>query len=593
MLYWMPLPTVGGAGRAVLVVAVAIGVMVTTALWSRSSAGLLISRPAVVDVLPVGMAAFAIWFFAPLLAAQPGARTLASVLGGFGNDNVAHFSMVEMIRSHGASGPWWGASPDGSPFAYDVYPQHFHALVAFVIEALVGVAPADPGTEVALFCVGTAIVLGAALIVLVAAIASVPVLRVRPIHATAAALGVPATLLLGFGATALTYGFPSFLLAVIATATAVVLALGRVKEGTVEIAAAGALAVVVGHSWALIAPVAAAAFLVMLASLPRAPVHRHPWRLVPPVLVTVVTTAGAVYAAVLVWRGTSASGSPQEALETPGGVMAAPPWMSVAVVLVVTVVSAMLVIRRPRSSRIVLGAGAVPLVAGVAALVVAGTVIGVQLARVGELSYFQFKLLNGLFLVFAVLLVVLGAVWSAETFVRYATAGAEARRRRVLGSWFPFAVVTLVAAAPVVGSIADIETGTPLDKAIRSGIDFRTAFVASAHQFEPAATRVLAAAAVSGGGCAQPVLIDDTGDLASLPAAQWSMALSGTWTTGSAELTRELWGGGLQTPPERLPAAVAQALEADPGVCVVVRPEAIEPVLSAVAEDDRARILSW
>lgn len=426
ILLWGPAVRIGNVGMVGMLVALAAGMLAVMLVLSPSTRRRLLPHVDAYWWIPLGTALFAAWYFWPFFRSRSRSASLAMLIQAFGGDNVAHFDMFAMIRSHASGWLGWGLPSDGSTFAYTTYPQHFHALAAMGAELWSGV-PVTGENLAGLYMFGTALVLGVGLITLAAAFASSRLLAgVQGLPAISVAVTI-SVLFLGAGVTNLSFGFPGFVLALLGSLIAIVIASSRRRPTVGELAAVGGMLILVAHCWILLAPLAGIPFVVM--------VLRRPWRaawkrnvgLLAPLAICLVVVASCIYAAFIVLDATSSAGSPQAALGTPGGVapLPIPVGISLALAIVALCCAAvgMSLDRRPlfrrsplrhslRSPFVLIG-----LVTAVALVEAIGLTV-VQLIRAHFISYFQYKLFNGIILVFAVVLAFCASVWIAEVASR-------------------------------------------------------------------------------------------------------------------------------------------------------------------------------
>ena len=587
LLWWVRIPPVLSVGRAGALLALAAGVLVVAALWSSGSWRRLVPRAALRDAFPPAVAVVLFWFFAPFFEHAKGAAARSLLVTGFGGDNVGHYDMFAMIRRHFVFGPGWGTAPDGSAYAYVNYPQQFHTLAAAAAEGWSGVRVGTADQEIGLYGLGTALVLVAALMILAAGTVSLPIFRHRTEIAGVAVAAEVSFLILGFGASSLSYGFPGFLVAVIGALLGVLLALTPERSTVLQLLAVGATVVLVAHSWLLLVPFPAVAFLVVFLRLPRArltlPRSSREFRAVTPaVVILLVVLAAGIVAVVLVLRATSSAGSPEDALGTTGGIAALPISLAITLGLALVTLGASVVRRRDP-----LGPGIGELwspfatigIVGVVGLIMGAGLAGVQVIHAHKLSYFQYKFFNALIMIFAVLLVcAIGALLARST-------DAVARSRRI--------VVAIGAAVAVVAYSGIPAPSKPSLVELQSeGVHFRDGLTQAALA-DAGATRDygLAADAMSSWPCERPFYFDGSIDgLQGGVANQWAMSFSGTWTERGSAVSSRLFATKSSLTPA---ASLEQLLAADPERCAVVSPTVKAALPEALIAQDGARILAW
>jgi hypothetical protein len=333
----------------------------------------------------------------------PGSAHAALVTMLPGLDNAAHFHMFATIRAYGATTRALGASPDGSRWAFDDYPQGFHALVATIADLA---HPGHARTADALVAytegVGLSVVLGT--VILTAAIVSLPGLRDRPLVALPAVVATWAAFLWNPGQNLLADGFGNFWLAAAAVSTALLLALAPASRLAMpEVAAVGGLLVFVAHAWAPLLVVAAVAAPVLFHPVHETLGDRSSRRRVLVACVVLVVAAAGVLVALVGLLGSVDAGS----LVTAGGGIhgstAAPAVLLLVVGLYVGATAPALVRRRTPSDEGLVAAGrARVLTPGlVAGLVALCWLLVAQLETLGTISYYFVKFYLGFELVLA------------------------------------------------------------------------------------------------------------------------------------------------------------------------------------------------
>lgn len=577
LLWWVGSPPLGSVGRVGVVLALLSAAVVFCAILGGEPRRRLVPEFALADSAVAASGAFGLWFFLPFFTPRDDVSTLASLVQAFGGDNVAHFDMFEMIRRTLVTGPDWPEPTDGSVFAYIVYPQHFHVLAAMAADGWSGVGTGGIPEEVALFGIGTALVLTAALVTLAAAVASLDVLRGRPGLVFVVVTACVSFLFLGLGAASLSHGFPSFLLAVIGAAIAVVLAMNGGRTAVVTLAAVGSSAVLVAHSWMLLTPLALVAAAVLAIRVDWSGLRRSPRRIVPLALVVLATAAAGGFGAWLVIEATRTAGGPAAALTTTGGV-ATP-----SITLVVAIAGAAVAVAW---SALV---GATATAARVASTVVLGAVItgaaevavltAVQLSQADKLGYFQYKLIDGLTMILAILAVLAGAVWVV------ARAAPPTSRR-----WMSVVTTLGLCAALLAYS------GFPVPGFFRfPGLAFRDGPALSAEEPLAGMPRLLEAATVMAAEpCVRPFYLAVLpGDQTVGVANNWAMSLSSTWTERAGEITTALFDVDVEPDDATLVDTIDELLGEDRDRCVVLAPETQDRLPAELTARYDGRIVSW
>jgi len=588
MLWWFPWPAALPVSHSALVLGAGVGFVAFRAALGSVSRRSLLPTVAVADLLPLGAAVVTAWYFRPFFKHDSGAASIALLRRAFGNDNVAHFDMFEMIRRNLVSGLWWPAPDDGSLFAYVPYPQHFHSFAVFASELWSGAPIGSVDLETGLFGIASSLTIAFAFVTLMAAIVSLRSLRGRWVLSAIAVAAAFSFLLLGFGSTALSFGFPPYLFAILTTLIGVVIAMDSGVARNTDLAAVGASVVAVSHSWSLLTPIVGVAALLVAARLPWGLYRARARTAIPAALIVLGSAAGTVFALYLVFAATSTVGSPDAVLATGGAIptTSIPVAFGLAVALlgVTLLMLARTRTRRPLRGRS--GAFVVLAVVGLVAAAEAGALIAVQLLRSDELSYFQYKFVNAIFLVLLVLLVL-----AVVLAVAIETRGARWNGRPLL------LVVggAAVAVALLLASGVPVSATPELDRYKFPGLQFRFDLENEAqHPTDADARLVEAASVMATWPCDRPIYIGGYVDDQRLEESnQWAMSLSSTWTEESADINRYLYSRFDNDPFDELDAIITTLLDESDGRCVVVA-----PAIKAGLDDDTldafdARIVSW
>jgi hypothetical protein len=403
LLWWWDLP-VGGLGRATLglaAVAGALGGWVGSGAHPGQRARRLLPRVRAVDVLvPMSVALGAV-VLRPWLEAKSAAQTLGLLMAGW--DNSAHFSMVHMIRRFGVSVDSLAPPLSGETWQFASYPQGFHAVVATVIELMVGPSQADLGTELLAYARAVALLLIVATAMLVAGFCALPVLRRRPGIAAPVAAFVTAVFVFGPGANAIDGGFGNFAVAcVLVVAIALVgVPMARVLS-PLHLAAMGGAVVGIAAGWALLLALAAPALLIIVL-----PLRRHRWSASPARLIASVAVGLAVLGCLVRTVIVIARVQVDNPLVLTGGIV--PPDLGLVVASILATSGACLMMGRgstglagrgpgPRAAAL----GAVPLVGAV----VATALIVMQIRSSGSVTYYGLKFMTGLEIVLLAILMI-------------------------------------------------------------------------------------------------------------------------------------------------------------------------------------------
>ena len=270
VLWWWPLQ-VGEPGRVTLGMAVLAGALaawVGAAEQPGARARRLRPRLRPADLalgLPVGIG---IACTGPWLAEKTPTQTLGMLMGGW--DNVAHFSMVHMIRRFGAVVSALPPPTPGATWQFASYPQGFHAVAAGVVELLIGPGDTWIGPELVAYTQAMAVVVIAVATTVVAGFCALPVVRRRPVLAAPVAAFVSAVFFLGPGALAIGGGIANFAVACGLTVAVVLLAVPAARVvAPLTLAAIGGAIVGVAATWVLLLALAGPALLVLVLPLRR------------------------------------------------------------------------------------------------------------------------------------------------------------------------------------------------------------------------------------------------------------------------------------------------------------------------------------
>jgi hypothetical protein len=263
VLWWVRWPFEVSHGA--LVVAVVVGALtflVTSSPEPRLVLRSLLPHCRAIDSLMVLAGVLALtcmsrWAF----VGSPHAALVALLPGA---DNYAHFHMFATIREYGATTTALGGKGDGSGWAFDEYPQGFHALAATLSELTHPHMTTGADSLVAYTQVVSLVVV-VSMVVLVAAVVSLPGLRQRPMVALPAVVFTCAAFLWEPGPKLLADGFANFWLASAAVAIALLLSLapGR-RLGIPDSVAVAGLLVAVAYAWAPLIVIAAPAVVALL-----------------------------------------------------------------------------------------------------------------------------------------------------------------------------------------------------------------------------------------------------------------------------------------------------------------------------------------
>jgi hypothetical protein len=562
VLWWWPV-AVGEPGRVTLGLAVLAGGLAAWVgaaehpaararrLWPRL-------RPADVALaLPVGIGTACT---SPWLAAKTPTQTLGMLMGGW--DNVAHFSMVHMIRRFGAVVSALPPPTPGATWQFASYPQGFHAVAAGVVELLIGPDDTWLGPELVAYTQAMALVVIAVTTTVVAGFCALPAVRRRPVLALPVAAFASAVFLLGPGSLAIGGGIANFAVACGLAVAVVLLVVPAARVvSPLTLAAIGGAVVGVASTWVLLLALAGPALLALLL-----PLRRRRWAASR---VQVAVSAGIVVAVLLGLAQTAVVLSRVQAaspLTVDGGRVHVDIGLLVAAGLGIVGMGVALARRRPR----VAGLIAMPLV-GTAT---AAWLIQLQVAANGEITYYGLKFLLGAQVVlFAVL-----AVPVVHLFERRRPLH-RARVRGVLASGIAALALTQVFGLTATGLAPGIAAEAPgVTNAVKEAQSIA----------QPPAAAELANRIAYLDAPLPAFWIDLAGDRRVSPilAGQWFLAFTDTWTlqaNAMATITT------LRESAE-VPAVAERILLRRPDAVVVVRREDVAAVKRAVGPELAPRV---
>jgi hypothetical protein len=561
VLWWWPL-TVGEPGRVTLGLAVLAGALagwVGAAEHPGARARRLQPRLRPADValgLPIGIG---IACTSPWLAAKTPTQTLGMLMGGW--DNVAHFSMVHMIRRFGAVVSAVPPPTPGATWQFASYPQGFHAVAAGVVELLIGPDDTWLGPELVAYTQAMALVVIAVTTTVVAGFCALPPVRRRPVLALPVAAFVSAVFLLGPGALAIGGGIANFAVACGLSVAVVLLVVPAARVvSPLTLAAVGGALVGVASTWVLLLALAGPALLALLL-----PLRRRRWaasraQVAVSVGVAVAVVVGLAQTAVVLSQVQAAS-----PLTVDGGRVHVDVGLVVAAALAIVGMGVALARRRPRVAALM----AVPAVA----TATAAWLIQLQVAANGEITYYGLKFLLGAQVVlFAVLAV--PVVHLLERRRR-----GRGRVRGVLASG-----IAALALTQVFGL-----TATALAPGIAAEAPGVTNAVKEAQSIaQPPAAADLANRIAYLDAPLPAFWIDIAGDRRVSPilAGQWFLAFTDSWTLEANAMATITTLRG----PGEVPLVAERILLRRPDAVVVVRREDVAAVRRAVGPELAPRV---
>ncbi len=595
MMWWFPWPQTPLLGQAGLLLGLGVGFMAFRLVASGVARRSLIPSFAVVDLLPVSIGAFCAWFFLPFFSHSSGPASILILTRVFGNDNVAHFDMFEMIRRTLTIGPGWPSTLDGSNFVYIWYPQHFHVFAAFVADVWGGSDVGSVDAETGLFGIGAVTTMLLSVVVLAAAVTSLSALRTRVGLATIVVAACASVLVLGSGSGAFPFGFPSFFLAFVATLIVIVLAVKKETTSRTELLALAGAVIVVAHSWSLLTPIAGIAFAWAVWRLPWATYRSRLSRAVPAAIIVGVVALAVGFALLLVYEATKSVGSPDAVLAIGGGL----PATSVVETILINVtllgvcLASMARVREPGLGSRFFGAQALIGLVCVVGLAMAMALIAIQLQHSSELSYYQFKFLMAIKIIFSILLVLVIALRVAET---------SQPPTHMLGRMTAAASVCVLVGSVVLYSGVPIVGGPVTTAQTSAGLLFRADVVAAAAlattstaSADSAARLESAVGVMSEWPCARPIYLSLHSDSPSLADSnQWAMSLSSTWTEAASPINTFLASFTNAPDSGGRDSGIVNSLLADsPDRCIVMSPATLAGLDASTLQRQSGRLVTW
>ena len=483
------------------------------------------------------------------------------LMGGW--DNVAHFSMVHMIRRFGAVVSALPPPTPGATWQFASYPQGFHAVAAGVVELLIGPGDTWIGPELVAYTQAMAVVVIAVATTVVAGFCALPVVRRRPVLAAPVAAFVSAVFFLGPGALAIGGGIANFAVACGLTVAVVLLAVPAARVvAPLTLAAIGGAIVGVAATWVLLLALAGPALLVLLL-----PLRRRRWAASR---AHVAVSLGVVAAVVVGLAHTAAVLSQVQAanpLTIDGGRVPIDVGLLVAAGLAIVGMGVALVRRHPR----VAGLLVMPIVATAAA----GWLIALQVAANGEITYYGLKFLLG---TEVVLFAVAGGAGRAPARPPPQLAGTRSRRARVRDRG--------ARADPGVRPHRSPASAPSGSAPRRPGSRTRSRRTQSIAQ--PPAAADLASRIAYLDAPLPAFWIDFAGDhrVSPILAGQWFLAFTDTWTLDANAMASITTLRG----PGEVPAVAERILLRRPDAVVIVRREDVAAVRRAVGPDLAPRV---
>jgi len=575
VLWWVHWPMAVNHGGAVLGVGAAALAFHAVSRPQGSWAArrfLPTCRPADFLIPLSGLAAFIV--VSRLALAQSARQVLTILLGGF--DNGPHFGMYLMLRTHGATLDALGNAPDGSPWIYASYPQGFHTVVATFTDLFAG-HPATGSQELVTYAHGVAVVVSFTMMVLSAALLSLPGLRERPLIALGSVLILCGAFLWQPGLNTLTDGFANFWVGAAAIATALMLSVSSRRSSPVlEATAVGGLIILSAHSWIPLALFGGpAALAVMSRGDGPAQDLRARIRVVVPLALAALGSLWAAHA--IIGGGIKV----QNVVEAAGPIHAAPPLFPVGLLFVsLYLFGCHRLLTRKFGHQALKSASwrKVRLLAltPVLASLLVGLLLAAQLRTIGTTSYYLVKVIMGCDLVLAAVVAAVGGMLAAQVVpvrARQFTGATQA-----LGAVVITALVVAGAALGAVPRVAPAVAGKD-SAGTKMLVPSMAAHILGASRGESTDEALRTEYVAMGVGHARFVEITDV----------WYHALTCSASRAVAHRTGAV--GSLEvTDRESARKALRRVLAHDPRARVLVSDEFVAPLRRGLAPGDRARL---
>jgi len=402
LLWWRPIggESLGRMTGLWMVIGAALAYWVVGGESPKTRLRQLMPRVAVVDIVPLSVLVVAPYVWRPYLSPESPEIAFANL--GRAWDFMSHFSMTHMIRLHEATINHLGPAPNGQTWASAEYPQGYHGAAASVVELLDGPHISSTAHELLLFNQAVGVLAVLAAVLGISAISALPAVRRGGAMTWAMPVFAGAVLVLGPGAVLIANGYSNFLFAIVFAVATVAIAASapRLDDPVVAAALVGGV-VGVATTW----------FLFLIVALPAVALVLVPWRRVrfAPTRGTAVILIVILGAGLLVLGATVAQMRrvPTDVLLQSVG---STPTLSIgSVILITSVLLALGVLlwsglrRHSSSGDYRLAAATVLPAIGLIACLAYGIL---QVTSRGEVSYYFWKLLYGVW-VFGLLMIVM------------------------------------------------------------------------------------------------------------------------------------------------------------------------------------------
>ncbi len=569
LLWWIPAawtPTL----RSTLVLSTVAGIAAFCVLKSRSKPRTwrsLLPQATFVDVLPLLAGAVGFLVHIHQLTVRRAEDAMSLMLMAW--DNASHFNIFHMQRTTGTVLPVAGPAEDGSRWAFSDYPQGFHSAMVLMSELVRKTSPDDWEADTITYVNFSAAMNIAVVVLVVAAVCSLPALRKRPLLGTPIAAFVAAGWLFGPGALASMHGFPNFFFTVGLAASGIVLlhSMRRPLE-PLPLIAVGACAAGVVQNWALLIIFLLPSALAVMFVTPRGR-----WRARRAEVVSACAVAAIVAVAAVTAMGQLLSVPADNLLFAVGGVPDSDLGLLLAALFILAGLYLLLrtgsAAKNPLAVRARWSMGSMG--AGTALAVAMATA---QLINSGTVSYYTQKFAISLALISLVALALAaGAVTDVLGPTKLVMSSAQGL---VLSAAFSLAATqaygfpfTLKSAGLAPSSVSALET-TKQETALKAG--------------SAARDRLLRAVRGAGDlGLPGLYLTTRPSELDVILAQQWFDSLRSTYSEHSWKLSLNMFplSGGA----DNLRKVVADIRYQDPGAQLVVDPEnqaALDDILSSM-----------
>lgn len=268
LLWWIPVPAnFPGWGQLLLG-----GLISGLAMWvvgsenRKAAAAALVPSVGKADFLIVVAAALGAAALMPYFLVFTGPQALGLLLASW--DNSSHFSMFNMLRSHGTVIPMAGLSDSGHPWSFIEYPQGFHAALATMADLAVGHAPGHLGIELVSYSRLSSLAAVGATVMVTAGLTSLPWIRERPLMCTPFVVLAITAWSFGTASIATLHAFQNFLVGVALLACLMIaVSFADSLARPVVFATAAAAIVGIANTWALL----------LLLVIPLAVFAAFPW----------------------------------------------------------------------------------------------------------------------------------------------------------------------------------------------------------------------------------------------------------------------------------------------------------------------------